>query len=212
MLIHPLRRNRSDPCRSTARAPPCVTPRGSRISATHASKTSTLRRLSGERRMRSSCHQPTGRRQLRCRAVQRPHHGWYGQSLVCRRPRDQRRPNRPCRARGGIGKCTRRPAHRCHRGGRPRSDHRPPVLLSVSTPTIVPPLPPQLWPEPPPPPPPPSNPNRPYVIGLAVAAHMGVIPKTTADRVLRVTSRATAFVEGIMGPARPAAPKHKATP
>jgi hypothetical protein len=50
------------------------------------------------------------------------------------------------------------------------------------------------------------------MIGLAVAAHMGVIPKTTADRVLRVTSRATAFVEGIMGPARPAAPKHKAKP
>jgi S1-C subfamily serine protease len=46
----------------------------------------------------------------------------------------------------------------------------------VSTPTIAPPLPPPLWPDPPPPPPPPSesnpNPNRPYVIGMAVAAVM----------------------------------------
>lgn len=41
----------------------------------------------------------------------------------------------------------------------------------MSTGTFAPPLPPPLWPDPPPPPPPPaSNPNRPYVIGLAVAA------------------------------------------
>lgn len=42
----------------------------------------------------------------------------------------------------------------------------------MSTPTIAPPLPPPLWPDPPPPPPPPSegNPNRRYVIGLVSAA------------------------------------------
>jgi hypothetical protein len=50
------------------------------------------------------------------------------------------------------------------------------------------------------------------LIGLAVAAHLGVIPKTAADRVLRVTSRATAFVDRIMGPERPAAPKRKTKP
>ena len=40
----------------------------------------------------------------------------------------------------------------------------------MSTPTIAPPLPPPLWPEPPPPPPPAPNPNRQYVIGLGAAA------------------------------------------
>lgn len=45
----------------------------------------------------------------------------------------------------------------------------------MSTPTIAPPLPPPAWPDPPPPPPPQEqpdapNPNRPYVIGLVVAA------------------------------------------
>ncbi len=45
----------------------------------------------------------------------------------------------------------------------------------MSTPTIAPPLPPPVWPDPPPPPPPPqldppnSN-NRPYVIGLVAGA------------------------------------------
>ena len=50
------------------------------------------------------------------------------------------------------------------------------------------------------------------LIGLAVAAHLGVIPKAPADRVLRVASQATAFVTKIMGPSGAAAPKHKAKP
>jgi hypothetical protein len=48
------------------------------------------------------------------------------------------------------------------------------------------------------------------LIGLVVAAHLGIVPKTSADAVLRVTNRATAVLTRIMGPARRAAPKHKA--
>ncbi len=40
----------------------------------------------------------------------------------------------------------------------------------MSTPTVAPPLPPPVWPDPPPAPPQAPNPNRPYVIGLVVAA------------------------------------------
>ncbi len=46
------------------------------------------------------------------------------------------------------------------------------------------------------------------LIGLAVAAHLGVIPKATGDRVLRLTTEATNVLTRAMGPARPA-PKHK---
>jgi hypothetical protein len=50
------------------------------------------------------------------------------------------------------------------------------------------------------------------MIGLAVAAHLGVIPKAAADRVLRVTNQATTALTNIMGTPRPAARKHKAKP
>jgi hypothetical protein len=49
------------------------------------------------------------------------------------------------------------------------------------------------------------------LIGLAVAAHLGIIPKGPADRVVRVTNEATAFLTRLMEPARPVA-KHKAKP
>jgi len=48
------------------------------------------------------------------------------------------------------------------------------------------------------------------LIGLTVAAHMGVIPKAAADRVLHVTAEATAFVSRVLGPSHDAAHKHKA--
>jgi hypothetical protein len=50
------------------------------------------------------------------------------------------------------------------------------------------------------------------LIGLAVAAHLGVIPKAAAGRVLHATSQATAFVTRIMAPSSGASPKHKAKP
>ena len=48
------------------------------------------------------------------------------------------------------------------------------------------------------------------LIGLAVAAHLGVIPKAAGGKVLRVASQATAFVTKIMEPSRAPAPQHKA--
>ena len=48
------------------------------------------------------------------------------------------------------------------------------------------------------------------MIGLVMAAHLGVIPKAAADPVLRVTRQATAIVTRFMAPARGAVPKHKA--
>ena len=50
------------------------------------------------------------------------------------------------------------------------------------------------------------------LIGLAVAAHLGIIPKTTADRVLRITSRATAFVTKVLDSPDHSLAKHKAKP
>jgi hypothetical protein len=50
------------------------------------------------------------------------------------------------------------------------------------------------------------------MIGLVMAAHLGVIPKSAAGPILRVTSRATAFVTRIMAPAPGAAPKRKPKP
>jgi hypothetical protein len=50
-----------------------------------------------------------------------------------------------------------------------------------------------------------------FLIGLAVAAHLGIIPKGPADRVIHVTTEATAFLTRIMGSPRPG-PKHKAKP
>lgn len=38
------------------------------------------------------------------------------------------------------------------------------------------------------------------LIGIVVAAHMGVLPKSAAGSVLAATSRATAFVSRIMAP------------
>jgi len=119
MLIHPLRRNRSDPCRlDGAWHPPCVTPRGSRISATHASKTSTLRRLSGERRMRllvPPTHRPAATTMSCCPTAT----SWmYGQSLVCTATSRSTATESPVRARGWIGQMHAPPAHRCHRVGR----------------------------------------------------------------------------------------------
>jgi len=50
------------------------------------------------------------------------------------------------------------------------------------------------------------------LIGLAVAAHLGVIPKAAADRILRATNQATTGLTNIMGPARSPARKHKVRP
>jgi hypothetical protein len=50
------------------------------------------------------------------------------------------------------------------------------------------------------------------MIGLAVAAHLGVIPKAAADRVLRVTGQATTLMTNIMGNPHRSAHKHKAKP
>ncbi|MFI5362584.1 MAG: hypothetical protein ACHQ49_11495 [Elusimicrobiota bacterium] len=41
------------------------------------------------------------------------------------------------------------------------------------------------------------------LIALVVAAHLGVVPKAAADRVLGFTSRATASVVKFMGPPAP---------
>ncbi|HEX4047977.1 MAG TPA: hypothetical protein VH309_09095 [Elusimicrobiota bacterium] len=50
------------------------------------------------------------------------------------------------------------------------------------------------------------------LIGIVIAAHMGVLPKSAAARVLGATSRATAYVSRIMEapPTHGAAPKRKA--
>jgi hypothetical protein len=50
------------------------------------------------------------------------------------------------------------------------------------------------------------------MIGLVMAARLGVIPKTAARPVLRATSQATAFVSRIMAPAsaHATAPKRNA--
>jgi hypothetical protein len=50
------------------------------------------------------------------------------------------------------------------------------------------------------------------LIGLAVAAHLGLIPKAAGDRVLRAASRATAVVTRIMAPAPNLAPKRRTKP
>jgi hypothetical protein len=49
-------------------------------------------------------------------------------------------------------------------------------------------------------------------IGLVMAAHLGIIPKAAAGRVLRAASQATALVTRIMGPSGGASAKHKAKP
>jgi hypothetical protein len=50
------------------------------------------------------------------------------------------------------------------------------------------------------------------MIGLAVAAHLGVIPKAAADEVLRITGQATTLMTNVMGTPHRAARKHKAKP
>ncbi|MFI5362904.1 MAG: hypothetical protein ACHQ49_13110 [Elusimicrobiota bacterium] len=50
------------------------------------------------------------------------------------------------------------------------------------------------------------------MIGLVMAAHLGVIPKSAAGPVLRVTGQATALVTRIMAPSPGAPSKHKAKP
>jgi hypothetical protein len=50
------------------------------------------------------------------------------------------------------------------------------------------------------------------LIGLAVAAHLGVLPKETSGRILRLTSHATEALNRLMSPSSPPAPKHKQKP
>jgi hypothetical protein len=47
------------------------------------------------------------------------------------------------------------------------------------------------------------------LIGLAVAAHLGVLPKETSGRILRITSRAAAVLNRVMAPSAGPGPKRR---